>query len=499
MRIFGAGLATETNTFSNIPTGEEDFMVQRGADVLAGRIRYPSLDLSMSWGARARQRGDEFIFSLYAWAQPGGPTVRSVYESFRDEILRDLESALPVDVVLLTLHGAMIADEYDDCEQDLIRHVREVVGQRVVVGVLLDLHANLSAEKISAADIVITYKEYPHVDINDRANELFDLAIATALGDMRPTMSLFDCCMIGLYPTSRQPLRGFVDSLSAAEQRTGVLAVSFAHGFQFADLTHVGAKMLVVADNDPVLARRVAQEFGMKVHAIRADIGFDSLSLPIDVALPKALANTNTPVVVADQSDNPGAGAPGDSTFALRWLLDHEVADAAIAILHDPEVVKIARKAGVGAELQVRLGGKIGPSSGDPLDIDVTVRAIREEYMHVLPQRSGPALECAVGDVVALSCRGIDIVVGSKRCQCFEPGIFTDLGIDAARKRLLLVKSAQHFHDAFAPIASEIIYMSAPGAVPPDPRQIRYQQLDTSRVYPWSEQPTVALICNESR
>lgn len=464
-------------------------MVQRGADVLAGRIRYPTLDLSVDWGERARQRGDEFIFSLNAWAQPGGPTVRSAYEGFRDEIIRDLESALPIDAVLLNLHGAMIADGYEDCEQDLICRIREVVGRKVVIGVLLDLHTNLSSEKISAADIVITYKEYPHVDVSDRANEVFDLAIATALGNVRPTMSLSDCRMIGMYPTSEQPLRGFVDSLSIAERRAGVLSVSFAHGFQFADVAHVGAKILVVTDSDPDLARQVARDLGMKAHAIRADIGFDSLSLPIEVALPKALASTNTPVVVADQSDNPGAGAPGDSTFALRWLLEHAVADAAIAILHDPEVVKIARKTGVGSRLQVRLGGKTGPSSGDPLDIDVTVRSIREEYLHVFPQRSGPHAQYAVGDVVALSHRGIDIVVGSKRCQCFDPGIFTDLGIDATRKRLLLVKSTQHFHGAFAPMAGEIIYMSAPGAVPPDPRQIRYRQLDTSRLYPWLKEP----------
>lgn len=489
MKIFAAGLATETNTFSALPTGMEDFQIQRGADVLSGRIQYPSLDLSADWGRRARQRGDEFVFSLNAWAQPSGKTVRSTYESLRDEIIRDLRSALPVDVVLLNLHGAMIAEGYDDCEQDLIRRVRDVVGRKAVIGVLLDLHTNLSAEKISAADVVVTYKEYPHVDINDRANEVFDLALATVLGKVRPTMSLFDCRMVGMYPTSREPLRGFVDSLSAAERLRGVLSVSFAHGFQFVDMPHVGARMLVVTDDDSELAGRIAREFGMKVHAIRADIGFDSVSLPIDIALSRALASTKTPVVVADQSDNVGGGAPGDSTVALRWLLDHTVEDAAVAILHDPEVVKVARKAGVGARLQVRLGGKIGPSSGDPLDIAVTVRAILEDYTHAFPQRCGAPIEYDVGDIVALSCHGVDIVVGSKRCQCFEPGIFSDLGIDATRKRLLLVKSTQHFHGAFNPVAGEIIYMSAPGAVPPDPRQIRYRQLDTNRLYPWSNEP----------
>src|SRR4030095_8999460 len=189
-----------------------------------------------------------------------------------------------------------------------IRRVREVIGPKAVIGVLLDLHAHLHTAKVSAADVVVTFKEYPHVDVSERANEVFDLAIATSLGHIHPTMSLFDCRMIGMYPTSRQPLRGFVDSLRDVERRAGVLSVSFAHGFQFADVAHVGAKMLVVTNSDPELASRVAQELGMTVHAMRAELGFDSL--PMDVALPRALGSAYRPVVVADQSDNTGAGAP---------------------------------------------------------------------------------------------------------------------------------------------------------------------------------------------
>src|SRR5690606_33223657 len=100
-------------------------------------------------------------------------------------------------------------------------------------------------------------------------------------------------------------------------------------------------------------------------------------------------ASEKGPVVVADQSDNVGAGAPGDSTFTLRWLLDRLAQDVAMAIFYDPEVVKFAKKAGQGASLAVRLGGKIGPASGDPVDIEVTVLSILDSYMHEFPQQSG--------------------------------------------------------------------------------------------------------------
>jgi len=192
---------------------------------------------------------------------------------------------------------------------------------------------------------------------------------------------------------------------------------------------------------------------------------------------------------VADQSDNTGGGAPGDATFVLRWLLEHGAQDAALAIFYDPEVVKLARKAGRGASLSVRLGGKTGPASGDPLDLTVTVQAIREDYAHALPQAHGDSWLYQAGDVVALRTGTLDIIVSSERCQCFSPAIFTDFGIDPARKRLLIPKSYQHFYGAFAPIAGEIIYMTAPGAVVPDPRRTSYTRLDTTSLYPWVANP----------
>lgn len=487
LNIFVAGIITETNTFCPLPTALEDFRIQRGKDPMPAL--YPDLDLSVTWGRQAATRGDRFVFSLMAWAQPAGVTARSAYEALRDEILSDLRGAMPVDVVLLNLHGAMIAQGYEDCEEDLIRRARAVVGPSVVIGVELDLHCHISPAKIAAADLVVIYKEYPHTDINERAAELFDLAIATKLGEVRPTLGLFDCRMVGLYPTSRQPLRGLTDAMRESEGRDGVLSISFAHGFQFADVPHVGAKVLVFADGDQALAERLAKEIGLKLYAVRDQLGFETLSRPMDEVLSKAIAAKKFPVIVADQSDNPGGGAPGDATFALRWLLDHRAESAAIGILYDPEVIRVARKAGRGAKLPVRLGGKLGPTSGQPVDIEVTVLSVIDDYVHSFPQRTGPPSLRRAGNVAALRCAGIDVVVGSERCQCLSPSIFDDLGVDVARKQVVVVKSAQHFFGAFSSIAAEVMYMAGPGAVPPDPKMIRYRNLDTTRLYPWVRDP----------
>ena len=489
MKIFATGIATETNTFCPIPTSLEDFQVQTGKDSASGCINYPALDLSTIWGESSRAQGYEFIFSLMAFAQPGGMTVRSAYETLRDELLGDLRNALPVDAVLLMLHGAMLAQGYHDCEEDLISRVRDIAGPSTVIGVELDLHCHVSAAKIGKADIVITYKEYPHVDVIERARELLELTIATSRGCITPRMELFDCRMIGIYPTSRPPMRGLVDRMKEAERRKGVLSVSLGHGFQFADVPHIGAKVLVVTDNDAPLATEVAREIGVEVYGMRREIGLDTFSLPLDEALIRAMTSASSPVVVADQSDNPGGGAPGDATYALRWLLDHRATDVAMAAFYDPEVVRIAKRAGRGATLSVRLGGKLGPLSGTPVDLEVSVMEIRENYMYPFPLQSGEIELIPTGTVVALRAAGVDIVVSSERCQCFSPTVFFDLGVDPTRKKLLVVKSTQHFHAAFAPVVSEVIYMAGPGAVAPDPRQIPYRQVNTNGFYPWVPDP----------
>jgi microcystin degradation protein MlrC len=489
MKIFAAGIATETNTFSPFPTKLDDFRVQRGRDVLAGRLPFPNLDLTDPWGGQANARGDEFVFSLMAYADPAGLTVRAAYETLREEVLQDLRASTPVDVVLLMLHGAMVAEGYEDCEEDLISRVRTVVGPKVTIGVEFDLHCHLSEPKIAAADLVITYKEYPHTDPTDRARELFELAVATRLGRVRPTMALYDCRMVGLYPTSREPMRGFVDSLCSAEREDGVISLSFGHGFPFADIPNVGAKVLAITDDDPVLARRVAREFGLKAYALRREIGCESFSLPLEEALAHALASSKSPLVIADQSDNPGGGAPADATYVLRWLLDYHVDGVGMAFLYDPEVVQMARRAGAGADLSVRLGGKLGGNSGSPVSLEATVTGVIENYRQPFPQQSGATDWIDQGTIVALRSAGIDIVATDGRAQCLSPAAFSDIGIDPMSKRLLVVKSAQHFHAGFSPIAGDIIYMCGPGAVPPDPRQIPYRRVVTSRLFPWSEDP----------
>lgn len=483
MRVFAAGISTETDTFSPIPTGSRSFETTRAGDLDAGE-RSPDSAIEV-FRRRSEERDWDFVLSLYASAQPAGLTVRSAYEALRDEILADLRAAAPVDIVMLSLHGAMVAEGYDDCEGDLISLVREIVGPEVVIAVELDLHCHLTREMLDGSDVIVIFKEYPHTDMADRAEELFRLSVDAAEKRVVPAMGLFDCRMMGMFLTSFEPMRTFVDEMMAAEGKDRVLSLSLAHGFAWGDVPDAGTRMLAVTDGDSLYAQRVAEEWGRRFYALRERVRHQPLSL--QAALDRALATDRRPVVIADQSDNPGGGAPSDSTFALRELLRRGAPSVGVAMIYDPGVVELALTAGAGARLTVRLGGKMGVSSGDPLDLDVEVVGVIEGMTQEWPQTEGPLVR-PCGDAAALRIGGIDVIVNSRRTQVFGPQVFTNFGIDPSGKDLLVIKSMQHFYAGFLPLAGEILYMAAPGAVVPIMTEIPFVRVDLDK-YPWVHDP----------
>ncbi|HET6224343.1 MAG TPA: M81 family metallopeptidase, partial [Dongiaceae bacterium] len=246
-KIFTATLGTETNTFASIPTGhqlfEETCLFRKGS--YGKNVPMFGAPLAV-WRGRAEAKGWQVVESLCAFAMPAGRTVKKVYEAFRDEIIADLKAALPVDGVFLSMHGAMVAEGYDDCESDILAHVRKAVGPDVPVGVELDLHCNIGEGTLRDATALVLFKEYPHVDVPERADDLFTVMEGAIEGRTRPVMAAWDCKMIGVFHTTRQPMRGFVDKLQAMEGKDGVLSLSIAHGFPWSDIKEMGSKVIAI-------------------------------------------------------------------------------------------------------------------------------------------------------------------------------------------------------------------------------------------------------------
>lgn len=485
MRIFVGGINTETNTFSPVPTGYHDFIHTHNKQhqdlpnecLILGHLK-----------KEIEENGWECVPSFIAVAEPGGIVTKAAYEQIRDELLTDLKNALPLDIIILPLHGAMVADGYDDCEADIISRARAIVGPEVPIGVELDLHCHLSADILKYSDLITIFREYPHTDILERASDLLHMTVAMAQGKINPVMAMFDCQMVNLYPTTFGPMLSIVNHLKELDQQEGIISADIAHGFPWGDVEDCGTRTLVIADGNQSLAETAARELGMKLYNLRHELTLSPLKLNEALDLASNLPRSGKPAVLADQSDNAGGGAPSDSTFALQALLERQERDCAIGMIYDPQVVKIAMKAGEGAHLRVRLGGKTCKASGKPLDLSVEVFKIIPNMIQRFPQDQAEDFLAPCGDSVCLLCDGVYIIVNSIRCQVFHPDIFTQFGLDLAQLRFLIVKSLYHFQAGFAPVASEILFMSAPGALNTRFTEIPYKKVSTNK-HPWVADP----------
>ena len=360
-----AALATETNTFAPMPTGLATLSRPRLLPGGHAPRRRCSFRRAALGGAPARQDA--------GWDRRRGPGRRGAAErhddarrlrALRDELLADLRAALPVDMVVLGLHGAMVADGYDDCEGDLLARVRAIVGPDVVVGAELDPHSHLTPAMLANADLLIAFKEYPHTDVLERAlraRRPVRGAWSRAASARSRRWSTARCSSRCTRRASRRAVRR-PDPGDRGQGRH--LSISISHGFAWGDVPRWAPRCWSTPTATPAKAQALARRLADELIGLREQL---SRPLPaIDDALDEALAFDGGPVVLADGADNPGGGAAGDSTFFLRRMLERGIGNAC----HRPAVGPGRRahrlRRGRRRALPLRIGGKIGAALGRP-------------------------------------------------------------------------------------------------------------------------------------
>lgn len=459
MKIFTATLWCETNTFSPIKTDMDSF---RNAGLYRpGEHPDEAFETTAPlWACRQRvqKSGWNVVEGTCATANPGGITLQETYEELRDEILSQLAAALPVDAIAVSMHGAMVAEGYHDCEGDFLTRARAIVGPGIPIGIEIDPHAHLSQTMVDKADVIIAFKEYPHIDFRERACELLDILSAMTEDRVKPAMSVFDCRMVGVYHTSQEPMKSFLSELRACEKRDGILSISLIHGFPWGDVEDMGTKILVVTNDDKAAGNALARQLGEKVFALRENTAAPDLSLV--GAVDQIEQTTKKPIIVADSSDNPGGGAPGDSTFLMAELLRRNLNGWCIGPVCDPAAVGRAFAAGIGARIVLQIGGHYGAASGAPLIVEVTVAGLRRNAVQTFANT-----KASLGDSAAVLVGGNAIVLASIRAQALGLDLFTGVGIEPSEYRLVIVKSSQHFLEEFSALSDEVVYVDAGGAL----------------------------------
>jgi microcystin degradation protein MlrC len=470
LRIFVAGFATETNTFSPIFADMDSFRASLYAPP-GKHPETPTLCTAPLVVARERSRAEDWtlIEGTTAFADPAGLVQRAAHEGLRDTILGELRAAMPVDGILLCLHGAMVAVGSDDPEGELIEAIRAIVGPSVPIGVGVDPHSHLTRKRVKGASIIVAFKEFPHTDFVETAGQMVDLTLRAARGEISPIMSVFDCRMIDIFMTNRQPMRDFVDKMKTIQGRDRVLSISLVHGFMAGDVPEMGSQMLVITDGAKEIGDALAEKLGREVFAMRGRSRPEFLSP--DAAIDQALASGKRPAVIADAWDNPGGGVAGDSTIILRRLMERGIRRAAVGSIWDPFAARYCMIAGAGSEIPLRFGAKTAPETGAPIDALVRVTKVVPNATQTFGSSLVP-----IGDAAAISFGGISVILNSTRAQCFEPSLFTALGIDPLDQDVLVVKSTNHFFAGFRKLTDAIFYCEAGHPYPNDPRVTKYRK-----------------------
>ncbi len=482
-RVLIAGFKHETNTFSALPTDLAAYRARElyEGDEIAARLSATRSEVAAFLDACERH-GWQAVPAVCADATPSGRVTGEAFEYVGRRLLRCIEEHGPFDALLLSLHGAMVAEHHEDGEGALLAALRERIGASVPVAVTLDLHANVTDAMARLADIMVSYRTYPHVDQYEVASEAADLLARTLAGSIRPRCAVARGAMLDGADHGRTtapgPMLEVLESAAALRGEPGVLSVSINAGFPWADTHDTGPSAVVVYDAAAGDAGRWEAMAGRLVAQIWASRHRTTVqTVTSHEALARLGAGAGAPAVLADFADNPGGGGYGDATRLLRAMCSAGLERAAFATVYDPQAARACHAAGVGAELTLSLGGKVDPRYGEPLTVTGTVRSLGDGRFDLEgPMMAGTPVH--MGPSAALQVGGLSIVLASARYQAYDRMFFRHLGIEPEACRALGVKSAHHFRAAFAPIAGSVAVVDDGGGLTSrNFRELRYRRV----------------------
>ncbi len=485
-KILIAGFKHETSTFVRgitdeaayrkrfLVTGEDVFKEFTGTSSEVGAF----IDVLTKYGY-------EIVPTVVADATPGPIVGRQVYNLVKGKILEGIEKNPDIKGILLMLHGAMVVEDQDDGEGELLTCIREKVPGMPIFATL-DMHANVTDAMVANCNALFAYDTYPHIDNYERGTEAAENMHAFLQGEIKPIMEYRPLpLIIPNLNTNVPPFSPLMDKAHELEQRPGVIAVSVLQGFRRADIPCMGMSTVVVCDGDAGLTAAVADEMADFIWERRSILKRESV--PVEKAVAMAKAATDTPVVLADVADNPGGGGPCDGTQLLEEMLRQKLENAAFAIIADPETVQQAWTAGVGKEIEVELGGKTEAPElhGHPLKLKAYIKALLDGvYYNKGPMQAKQKV--MMGNTAVLRIDGVEVIVTANRIQPHDLNAFYSCGIDPTTKSVLAVKSSIHFRAAFEKIAAAIIDVDLPGMSAYNPLMIEYKRVRRP-IYPLDE------------
>lgn len=476
LRIAVGGIHVECSTFSAHRTELADFRVRRGQALL------DQYDFA---GGADRIADVEWVPLVHARALPGGPVTGAAYRLLRAELLQRLDSAGPLDGLVLDLHGAMSVVGRTDIEASLAADVRQTVGDRVLIAMPMDLHGNVSADLCRSVDLLTAHRLAPHED--------------EWLTRRRAAVALVHCLRSGVRPvrawvqipvllpgektsTRVEPARSLYGRLADDAARPGILDAALWVGYAWADEERCRAAV-VVTGTDAELTGSIAQDIAQQYFAAREEFQFVGPVGTFAACIDEAVASPARPFLISDTGDNPTAGGSGDSTFAAAQLLaDPRFAagggrTAVVASVYDPAAVAALRAHVVGEGVEVTAGAWLDAGPAAPLQLSGVLSA------RIHDPEGGEMLDVTVG--------GVHVLITERRKPFHYMADFTRLGVDPAAVDAVVVKIGYLEPDLYAAAAGWRMALT-PGGVDQRLDQLVYSRL-ARPIAPLDELSTVDL------
>ena len=484
MRVGIASLSHESNTFASFPTTYSDFRFARGQELIE-QYR-PTFHEVGGFIAGAEAHDYEIVPLMGAVATPAGAVEAEAYEALTDELLGLIRDAMPLDGLLLGLHGAFVAEGFPQGDGETTRRVRALVGPDFPVIVTHDYHGNVPPQLVEDATALIIYKTCPHIDQRERGLQAAELITRTVRGEVRPVSSIAKPELvynIAFHNTNMRPMKPVMDAAIELERQPGILATSVAAGYQYADVPWMGPCIVVVADGDQDLADREAQRLADLMWSLRDEL-LPKIPKPAE-AVKLAIASEEKPVSMMEMGDNIGGGSAGDSTFILEELLG-QGANGWVMALYDPEAVAACAAAGVGAQLTLPVGGKVDDEHGPTLTVAGTVRTLHDGKFIETEVRHGGGRNWDQGLTAVLETNGGLLVLDSLRTPPMSFNQLRSVGIMPEQHEIFVAKGSVAPRAAYEPVSARIIEVDSGGATsisrPPEEFQRARQGL-----YEWTQ------------
>lgn len=480
-RLAVLGLAHETNTFSTIKADAAAYAdggVHRGNEVVEQYL-HSQATYAGFLAPEGREPADvELIPLLTGWVTPCGPITADVFTSLLDEMADLLARHGPFDGVLLGLHGAAVADEHEDADVQIARRVRETVGPAVPIGVVVDMHANLSTGVVDAVDVLLPYQTNPHVDARERGLECRSRVLDILRTGCRPKhgfVQLPVVVTITKQDTDEEPMASLLQRARDIETRPGMLDASVVEGFPYADVPDMGMSVVTCHADSADLAQAAAVELAAACWDRRHDLQGGGMS-PAEAIARVEDYPAGRPLLLLDVGDNIGGGGPGDSTTLLAEAVAQPAGGLAFVLLDALAASTLAGSA-LGTHVDIAVGGRSREQDGAPVRLVGTVVGHSDGLYEEPAMAHGGLRFFDAGTMVAVRTHDdITVVLTSKLVMPITPAQLTTVGLDPASFRGIVAKGVNGPRAGYAKVCGDHLVVDTPGVTRLSVTEFRYER-----------------------